>query len=138
MDKKNSITYGLNLLGKEDTYSMMLLLLYASTDNPKYTAISELAYILDHDSFINFIKYYEGQTIKIPTISELMDALRILLLYKHYKVDDNEWLDAVEMSGFDASESISVRHKLISFMKHIDEYNYKIGGVINSGLDKEL
>ena len=77
----------LEFLDKEDTYATALMLLYASTDNPKYATLSELPYVLDHDNFMNFIKYYEGQTITIPSYVAISDALKTLLLFKYHVVD---------------------------------------------------
>lgn len=123
----------LETLNKEDTYSMMLMLLYASTDNPRYSTLSELSYILDHDNFIKFIKYYEGQTIEIPTLSSMSDSLRVLMLFQYYKVENLSWHESLKKSGFDLSETISARHKLDKFISQLNKYNYRLGGLLRSG-----
>ena len=47
----------LNKLKQEDTYSMMMFLLYKLQDVPEYAALSELAYILDKSNFeINYLQ----------------------------------------------------------------------------------
>jgi hypothetical protein len=121
----------LSELNKEDTYSIMLLLLYLSTDNPRYSTLSELSYILDHDSFLNFIKFYEGQTIEVPTIQQTTDSLRLLILYQYYKVDNMDWHESLKLSGFTASESVSVKHKLNRFCNQLEKYGCKLGGIVN-------
>ena len=114
---------------KEDVYSLMMILLYASDDNPKYSAINELAYLLDKDSFLNFIKFYEGQTIKVPTLDELRTSLQILLLFQYYKIEKQSWHDALHNAGFEPEETFSAKRKLIKFMEYIDNHNLKLGGI---------
>lgn len=127
----------LEFLTKDDTYSMALALLYAVSEDPEYSTINELAYILDHDSFTKFIRYYGGQTIKIPTQKELEDSLKLLLLFKYCKMDDITWRDAVVAAGFSKEESMSIRHRMTRFMDHLDEYNYRIGGLLGSDKKEE-
>ena len=114
---------------KEDVYSLMMILLYASDDNPRYSAINELAYLLDKDSFLNFIKFYEGQTIKVPTLEDLRTSLQILLLFQYYKIEKQNWHDALQNAGFDPEETFSAKRKLIKFMEYIDNHNLKLGGI---------
>lgn len=121
----------LSCLNKDDTYSMMLMMLYASNDNPRYSTLSELAYILDHDSFIKFIKYYEGQTIEVPTLQQTIDSLRLLMLFQYYKVEKKEWHEAIRLSGFPDSESFSAKHKLDKFCNQLERYDCKLGGILN-------
>lgn len=122
-----------NILDQEDTYSMALMLLYASSDNPQYTIINELAYLLDHDSFVNFIKYFEGQTIKIPTFNEIIDALNLLLLFQYYKVENKSWKDSLDLVGIesDTKSSYSAKFKLDKFCTRLEKYNYRLGGLLN-------
>lgn len=125
------INRDLEFLRKDDTYFMVLTLLYAISDDPKYSTINELAYVLDHNSFIRFIKYYEGQTIAVPSYNEIKDALRMLLLFKFCKIDGMPWKDALIAAGYSREDSMSARHKLTKFINHVDEYNYRLGGLLN-------
>lgn len=115
---------------KDDVYSIMMLLLYASDDNPKYNAINELAYILDHDSFLNFIKFYEGQVIKVPTMKEIKTSLKTLLLFQYYKIEKYDWQTALKMAGFEEEETFSAKRRLTKFIEYVDNHNYKLGGSI--------
>lgn len=132
MSRDLNISKDITILSQEDTYSLVLLLLYVCKDNPRYSTLNELAYILDHDSFMNFIKYYEGQTIQIPPIDEILDSLRLLALFQYYKVEKLPWKDSLELAGYNSEEGISAKHKLIRFIKHIDKYKYRIGGLLNA------
>lgn len=119
----------LNDLNSEDTYSTALLLLFVFSRNDKYSTLSELAYILDHDNFIKFIKYYEGQTITIPSQEEILKSLRVLLLYQYYIVEQLSWKESLTKAGFSKDETYTAQRLLTSFKKSVDKY--KIGDVIN-------
>lgn len=119
----------LNDLNSEDTYSTALLLLFIFSRNDKYSTLSELSYILDHDNFIKFIKYYEGQTITIPSQEEILKSLRVLMLYQYYVIEKQGWREALIKAGFSEDETYTAQRLLTSFKKSVD--NYKIGDVIN-------
>ena len=116
-------------LNKEDTYSIALLLLFVSNNNNRYSTLSELPYIFDHDNFMRFISYYEGQTITIPTQDEILKTLRILLLYQKYVVEQIGWRDALIQSGFTQEETYTAQRLLTSFKKTIEDN--KIGDILN-------
>lgn len=116
-------------MSEKDTYSTALLLLFSLSNNPKYSTLSELAYILDHDNFINFMSYYAGQTISIPTKDELNKSLKIMLLYQYHIVEGIEWRTALLKSGFSQDENYSAQRLLSSFRKTLDKY--KTGDFIN-------
>ena len=118
-------------LTKEDTYGLMLLLLHVSSDNVRYSALNELAYILDYESFLNFIKYYEGQTIQVPTMEGIQTSLKTLLLFQYYNIDHLEWHEALNKAGFLMEETHSAKRRLKLFTKYIQEHDYKLGGIIN-------
>lgn len=121
----------LESLNKDDTYSMLGLLLYASSDNPRYALLNELAYILDNKSFVNFIKYFEGQTIQIPSIEEIQMSLKVLMLYQYYYIEEMSWEEAITKAGFLPSESIYARSNLIKFVQELESNDYKLGGIRN-------
>ena len=54
-------------LEKEDTLSLAMMMLYFISKDDSYSTIGKLSLLLDQKSFINFIKYYGGKTIKVPT-----------------------------------------------------------------------
>ena len=67
--RKTQIVEALNSLNKTDIYSLMLFTLYKLHDDPEYTTLTELIYLLDRDSLAKFFKMYEGMTIKVPKIN---------------------------------------------------------------------
>lgn len=121
-----------SFLDREDSYYMMLLLLYTVTDDPKYSVLAELIYLLDRESFTNFFKYYEGQTIKIPTKEEMIDAFGMLQAFQLKYIDKMKWSDVAKTLGLNGSQSRTYDMKTMLFKQIVDKKNYKIGGVIDN------
>lgn len=126
----------LSNISSEDAYSLAILLLSMVKDDPSYSSLGELPYIINHQAFIDLIRYYEGQTIRIPTIAEVKKMMRVLLTYQYYLVEKYPWHEAIVMAGYDESESRSAERYLRNFMDVLAKY--KIGdriygkGTINS------
>ena len=78
---KSNIVKELNNLGTKDIYSMALYALYKLKDNPKYSTLSELVYVLDKESLFNFLSVFEGLTIQVPKLRELQEITYGLMLY---------------------------------------------------------
>lgn len=93
--------YELNSLNSRDAVSIAISLLYALKEEPQYAITSELSYLLDEDSFMKLIKYFGGETIRIPEFDEINKMLKVLLLYQYYIVNKNEWKDSLKMAGYD-------------------------------------
>lgn len=126
----SSLPRNLPNLNNDDIYSMSMMLLYASKDNPKYSTLSELMFILDHDNFLNFIKYFEGQTIQVPTLSDMSDSIKALLLYQYVVLEKQDFYQAMELVGIPREQSREAKRILSNFKKTVERYNYKIGGTI--------
>lgn len=109
-------------LGKNDVYSLVLLTLFVMGDDPRYSSLSELSYILDQDNFIKFIKYFAGQTIAIPNVKQISQSLRVILLYQYYVVDRESWQKSLSKAGFEPEDNMSARRLLHSFKQAIEDY----------------
>ena len=104
----------------------MLFVLYKLRDVPEYSGISQLAYVLDEDNFLNLCEYFGGLQIKIPSIGELKDIVDALLLYQYIDIDGMEYSTAVEKVGFSSSQMRHVK-KIYREIKHIlREYNFDV------------
>lgn len=122
------------MLGKQDTYAMTMLLLIASNDNPRYSTLNELPFIIDDmDQLKKFLKYYAGQTIEIPPLNEITDSLRLLALFQFYIIDKMEWHDALIASGFDIEDTAMAKIKLNAFKNQLEKFDYRLGGLLNEG-----
>ena len=84
---KTNLKQNLNTLQLSDVYSLMFFILYKVQDIPEYATVSELCYLLDGSNLTRLLTYFAGQTIKIPTESEISILANALLLYQYINVD---------------------------------------------------
>ena len=113
-------------LKNSDIYSLMLFVLYKVRDIPDYAALSELAYLLDKDSLLVLCEYYGGLTIRIPTISELEDMVKALLMYQFIDVENKSYEDALTIIGCESFEKRKLKSNYLKVKSVIDRYNFKI------------
>lgn len=85
------------ILEEEETFMLSLVLLAHMHDDEKYKDLSELIFLFDnYKGFKQFIKFYEGKDIKVPTVIELKQALRLLALFQKVKIDKKDFDEAYE------------------------------------------
>ena len=82
-----SIKTELNNLKNADIYSLLLFTLFQCRNTNEYSALSELAYILDEKNLLNLLEYYGGMTITIPKIEDLELLLCGLSVYRSVVID---------------------------------------------------
>lgn len=104
-------------LKNNDFYSILLFILFRLTDNPEYSSLSRLAYILDIDNLLKLCKFFGGNIIKIPTIDQLEDICNGLLLYQKVDLEKQDFDKSIQSFNLD----VKGRHKLISMYKIIKE-----------------
>lgn len=125
MGKKSNIIKALEELDKEDIYSLILFTFYKLKDISEYSILGELVYLLDHKSFTNFLSYFEGQTIKVPKISDLTNIVNALLFYErkmNSNSSDDEILASLDIPKGDKQQIINTLN-LISGI--VEEYDFK-------------
>lgn len=74
-------------LNNSDIYSLMLFALYKANELPEYSALSQLAYILDKDNLLSLCEVFGGLTIRIPTIEELETLVYALLVFQQVDIE---------------------------------------------------
>lgn len=111
----------LDHLSNEDAYALLFILMSKQKDKAPYSILSELAYILDKDSFLNFITYYGGTTITIPTADEFHKAARVLVLYNSYVTQGLSWKDSLSLAGYEEEETFTAKMELKHFQKALTE-----------------
>lgn len=121
---KNNLKQNLNTLQLSDVYSLMFFILYKVQDIPEYATVSELCYLLDGSNLTRLLTYFAGQTIKIPTESEISILANALLLYQYINVDGLSLTAAQEkledLTNKQKDEATKLYIKLIPVM---NEYN---------------
>lgn len=98
-----------NVKDMGDLYFIVLLILSKMEGSSKYSVMSELAYLLDSQSFINLLWYYEGQTIRIPTRAELTEALQMMSIYYQYHILEKPWKDSLLAVGYPNDKNLHNR-----------------------------
>ena len=121
---KTNLKQNLNTLQLSDVYSLMFFILYKVQDIPEYATVSELCYLLDGSNLTRLLTYFAGQTIKIPTESEISILANALLLYQYVNVDGLSLTAAQEkledLTNKQKDEATKLYIKLIPVMS---EYN---------------
>lgn len=95
-------------------FPFLLELMPLVEDNAEYTLLPELFAIIGHERLIKLCKYAGGETIKIPELSELSDAIECLDWY--YKV-------YIEKSKLHQSVPLRYRLKVSEIKRIIDARN---------------
>ena len=97
------------ILNEEETFTLSLILLAHIHKDEKYKNLCELIFLFDNYSgFKQFIKFYEGQTIEVPTLKELKQSLRLLELFQKVKIDKkdfNECYEDLKLNSLDLSKT---------------------------------
>ena len=115
----------LDNLSEQDIYYVATALLYTLKNNQKYKITSELFYLLDYKNFINLIKYFGGEIIRIPSQDELSDILKLLMVHQVYYIEKKPWKMALEKAGYSEEDSKAVARKLDTLEKQLE--GIKIG-----------
>lgn len=118
-----SIKSEIGKLKDQDIWSIMLFVLYKVREVPEYSALSELAYILDKKNMLKLCEYFGGCTITIPKIEELESMIYGLLLYQYTDVEHILFEDAVDLiskNNVDTSAVKTSYHKIKSVLENYD------------------
>ena len=96
--KKSNLEKRVNkILDEKETFLLSLILLVHMKDDEKYNNLTNLIFLFDnYDGFKKFIKYYEGQQIKVPTVKEVKGALRLLCLFQKVYIDGRDFNESYD------------------------------------------
>ena len=106
---KQQIISDINKFKEEDIYSAMLYALYKLSNNKTYSTLSELIYILDKDNFLNLCSVLGGCTITIPTLEQLGNLTRALLVYQYTTVNNMPFIEACNLAGVENEDKEVVK-----------------------------
>lgn len=115
-----AIKSDLSMLKTKDIYSLILFALFKLRDTAEYSALSELAYLLDKESLFNMCEYFGGMTIKIPTISDLEVVVYALIMYTKIDIEGNKEdsvISELNLVGKDLTEVHKTYEKLKDVLK---------------------
>lgn len=121
---KSNLKQSLNTLQLSDIYSLMFFILYKIQDVPEYATVSEMCYLLDGSNMTRLLTYFAGQTVKIPTESEMSVLANALLLYQYVNLDGDSLTAAQEKLGdLTAKQKDEVTKLYIKIIPLMSEYN---------------
>lgn len=80
----------LDSLSVDDAYTLILFVLYKLSDSPDYLVLSRLMYLFDRDTLLKLCEVFGGTEIKIPTVSDIEDAIQALSLYNDIDINGND------------------------------------------------
>jgi len=109
-----------------DTYSLILFALYKLKDIAEYRELSELVYILDKNSLLNFLEYFGGLTVKVPTIEELRNIVYTLLVYEYVNIDKLSIDEAIIKLNQTEIKPFELKKNYIKLNKLLEDYNINI------------
>lgn len=112
----------LNKLTKPDIMSFMLFALYKIREIPEYSAISELAYVLDMDNLLKLCEYFGDTTIRIPTINELESLVNALMLYQYVDVEEIPYEDAVKLLNYETHNFQPTKNEYLKIKELLKNY----------------
>lgn len=92
--KPSNIVKSLNELNEKDIYSMMLFALYKLSEDPQYSTLCEMIYLVDKDSLMKLLSVFEGLTVKVPKVSELKTLVSAMDLYRRINIDGSDYAEA--------------------------------------------
>lgn len=118
-----SIKSELQKLKQIDIWSLMLFVLYNFQNVPEYSALSELAYVLDEKNLLKFCEYFGGQTIKVPTVDQLEETLYGMLLYQYIDIEKMTEKEAVELLRVDSSKHKAIKNCYKSLKCVLEKYS---------------
>ena len=80
------------ILNEEETFMLSIMLLAHMREDAKYTELSDLIFLFDdYKKFKQFIRYYEGKTIVVPTALELKQVLRLMTMFQLVYLDKKDF-----------------------------------------------
>lgn len=118
------IVDALNTLNKTDVYSLLLFTLYKMHDDPKYSTLSELCYILDGENLSKFLTYYGGMTITVPTLRDFRLMLQTLLLYQYVNLEKGTFEEALKVLSNEFTEK-ELKETYSKLLEVISSYDFK-------------
>ena len=115
----------LNSMKMTDVYSLVLFALFKLKDVPEYSSISELAYILDGKGLFNFLEYFGGTTLKVPTMNEFKVVIEALLLYQYVNIEGIEYNQALKLMEDSSSSLREIKTCYAKLVNILNEYDFK-------------
>lgn len=117
---------------KKEAYSLLMSAIYAmDCEDKQYSVLGDLVMALSDDSLYNFLSLFEGQTIEIPTISEMTKMLTSMVIYTKHKLEKKPMVDILQEFGITKDSSIYREYKKFSRLANRVNRPIQIGGTLS-------
>lgn len=112
------LTKDVSKLKEKDIINVLLFGIYKLIEIPEYSAISELAYVLDKDSLYKLCATFGGATIKIPPLSLFKNMTKALLIIELMQSGESfdDAYEKAEVDIRDKSEVIKIVNQLVEIL----------------------
>lgn len=123
--KKDELGKRINrILNEKETFLLSLILLAHLKEDGEYNNLSQLIFLFDnYKGFKQFIKYYENQTISVPSVVEVKQALRLLDLFQKVYIDKKDFdviYDNLKLYDLGLTKSYC-KEELDKFYKYLEK-----------------
>lgn len=122
---KGNIILALEEMDKKDIYSLILFCLYKLKEDPNYSTLSELVYVLDNENFIKFINYYGGKTLTVPTINDVSNFITSLLALEQVENTEKDLGTIMKDLGVTTSDKSKIVKNIGVLKGILNEYDFK-------------
>lgn len=92
-------------------FHYLLSIMPVLCDQPEFACLPELFSIIDFDALVELCNYAGGETIRIPTITELLSSINALQSYYDCYIAKRITVDEIP------SDRMSLVNKIVSVMK---------------------
>ena len=123
-----TISNHLDQLKSSDLWSVILFALYKMHNNPEYSTLSELSFLLDKDSLLNLCEFFGGMTIHIPTINELENTVNALLLYQFVDIEHQDIDIALNYFKDKSINTRAIKSAYLDIKQTLDNYTFSTRG----------
>ena len=123
-----TINTKLNNLKESDMWNFILFTLFKLRELPEYSAISELAYVLDKQNLINLCEYFGGLTVTIPTIDDLEITIQALLVYQYVECDHVSFEEAIKKLNTQDVNYRKIKNTYLKIKELLTSYSFKSRG----------
>lgn len=124
LKRKTIMQENLEKLTEKDIYSILFIALYKLNDIREYSNINSLITVLDKENFFKLIKTLGGQTIKIPTVEEIMTIVNALLVYQNVNIEGQDMKKAFDFLALSPDEIIKVKEAYLVLCEVLKGFNF--------------
>ena len=114
----------LKKLNTPDIYSLIMFSMYKLNDDPQYSTLSQLPYLLDRQSLLNLLQYFGGLTIRIPTIREFEILVYALSLHEKICFDGKPFKEALSSLGHEKVDEDKIVEAYQHIQRVLEEYSF--------------